>query len=88
MSSTTNLSAVCWHHRRPGSSTLFEEVVIGVNGGMDTSLHSLAVSAHRLGDGRMTLTNRIALLVAALVLGLTGIVLVSRREPPVRARER
>jgi predicted lipoprotein with Yx(FWY)xxD motif len=44
---------------------------------MDTSLHSPGTSAHRQGEGRITLTNRIALLVAALVLGLTGILLVS-----------
>src|ERR1017187_2029609 len=44
---------------------------------MDTSLHSLGISAHRQGEGRITLTNWIALLVVGLVLGLTGILLVS-----------
>jgi predicted lipoprotein with Yx(FWY)xxD motif len=44
---------------------------------MDTSLHSLGISAHRHGEGRITFTNRIALLVVALLLGLTGIVLAS-----------
>jgi predicted lipoprotein with Yx(FWY)xxD motif len=44
---------------------------------MDTSLHSLVTSAHRQGEGRITLTDRIALLVVALVLGLAGIVLAS-----------
>ena len=44
---------------------------------MDTSLHSLGISAHRHGEGRITLTNRIALLVVALLLGLTGIMLAS-----------
>jgi predicted lipoprotein with Yx(FWY)xxD motif len=43
---------------------------------MDTSLHSLGISAPRHGEGRITFTNRIALLVA-LLLGLTGIVLAS-----------
>lgn len=39
-------------------------------------MHSHGTSAHRQSNGRTSLTNRIALLVA-LVLGLTGIVLVS-----------
>ena len=38
---------------------------------------SLGISAHRHGEGRITLTNRIALLVVALLLGLTGIMLAS-----------
>jgi predicted lipoprotein with Yx(FWY)xxD motif len=39
-------------------------------------MHSLKISAHCQSEGRISLTNRVALLVA-LVLGLTGILLVS-----------